>query len=243
MSHLTDLIERAKARGTQPMFSNYDELRAFQQREAAKDFERLQREQNQQRIKNLMDRAGVAPEHQHCSFENYTCSNEGQQRAKRIAQAYANRFGEMQRDCRSMVFYGTTGTGKNHLASAIANQLLQKGRSVVVTKVIDLMSRFRAAYRRDSTTTEADLVHSFTKLDLLVIDEVGMSHGSTDEVVQLNRIIDERTNHGVPTIILTNLSPDQLTQTLGARVMDRLTAHKGVMMEFNWESYRRGAAA
>lgn len=243
MSQLTELMARAKARGVCPAFSSYEELQAFHRREAAKDFEQMKALQNQQRIQNLMDRAGVAREHQQCSFANYDCANEGQARAKRIAKAYADRFNEMQQTCRSMVFHGATGTGKNHLASAIANQLIRDGKSVVVTTVIDLMSRFRSVYRRDINMSEEALVNSLVKLDLLVIDEVGMSHRSLDEQVQLNRVIDGRTKNGKPCIVLTNLSPESLTEALGARVMDRLTAHRGVMLAFNWESYRRSEHA
>ena len=41
-----------------------------------------------------------------------------------------------------------------------------------------------------------------------------------------------------PTIVLSNLVRDELSAYLGARVLDRLTEGGGVVVAFDWDSYR-----
>lgn len=44
------------------------------------------------------------------------------------------------------MFSGNPGTGKNHLAAAIGNRLMNAGRSVIVITVADVMSTLHASY-------------------------------------------------------------------------------------------------
>jgi putative replication protein len=50
-------------------------------------------------------------------------SNDGQKHALTLAKSYAHNFGS---GFASFVFSGGCGTGKNHLAAAIGNYLLQQ---------------------------------------------------------------------------------------------------------------------
>jgi putative replication protein len=55
----------------------------------------------------------------------------------------------------------------------------------------------------------------------------------------LNQIIDRRLSSLKPVGVLTNLNAGELTNVLGARVMDRLTMDSGIWVDFTWGSYRK----
>lgn len=234
---LKSILERLPA--VEPAFTTIEEMKAFHAREAKKDNERLNRERMEIRSKRLFAKSCVSERHRNCTFESYHVNSNEQAKALKIAQYYAENFEQQIAVGRSLIFHGTTGTGKNHLASAIANHLLPQGYSVLIIKVADLMSRFRACYQRDSDISEERLSHELAAVDLLVLDEVGVSHGSNDEQVQINRLIDNRVNKFKPIMVLTNLNLKELENNLGGRNIDRLLANQGAVIEFNWESFRR----
>ncbi len=129
------------------------------------------------------------------------------------------------------------GTGKNHLAAAIGNYLLQHDYSVLVVTIPDLMLRTRKCY--DEGQSESDLLDDLCKVDLLVLDEVGVQRDTRNEWVLLNQIIDRRMASMKPVGVLTNLNYDELSKVLGERVMDRLTMDDGIWVNFAWGSYRK----
>jgi putative replication protein len=77
------------------------------------------------------------------------------------------------------------------------------------------------------------------RVDLLVLDEVGVQRETRNEWVVLNQIIDRRLAAMKPVGVLTNLNHQQMTDTLGERVMDRLTMDGGIWVNFAWGSYRK----
>lgn len=126
---------------------------------------------------------------------------------------------------------------KNHLAAAIGNHLLAKNHTVLVVTIPDLMLRVRRCY--DGGESEGALLDDLCKVDLLVLDEVGVQRETRGEWVILNQIIDRRLSSLKPVGILTNLSSRELTDVLGARVMDRLTMDGGIWVEFTWEAIEK----
>ncbi len=131
----------------------------------------------------------------------------------------------------------SAGNRKNHLAAAIGNHLLAGGRSVLVVTIPDLMLRVRECY--DDGQSEASLLDDLCRVDLLIPDEVGIQRGSSGEKVILNRVIDRRLSSMRPVGILTNLNYESLTDTLGARILDRLQMDGGMWVNFDWDSYRK----
>ncbi|WP_318520657.1 ATP-binding protein [Photobacterium leiognathi] len=213
-----------------------EQMQDIHQRES-KELGRRVDEQNQQtRVSKALGRSGIKKRHQCCSFDNFFIQNNGQQHAfnesKTLSEDLLN-----ERACSGFVFAGTPGTGKNHLACAIANQMLQKKRSVVILTVAELMLKFRDTYRQGSTITETELFRFLSHVDLLVIDELGVQHNSNNERVIINRLIDERYTLEKPTGVITNLQSDELITTLGRAAIDRIM-EDGKWITFKWPSFR-----
>lgn len=80
----------------------------------------------------------------------------------------------------SFIFSGKPGTGKNHLAAAICNELLLRGKSVLIITVADIMSAMKDTFS-NRETSEEQLLNDLSNVDLLVIDEIGVQTESRYE--------------------------------------------------------------
>lgn len=220
--------------GVEPKFASVDEWRTWQAEEGRKRCEELEKQNQRARSEKIFGRAGIQDLHRSCTFANYQVTGDGQRRALTMAKSYAQNFGS---SFASFVFSGAPGTGKNHLAAAIGNHLLTGGHSVLVVTIPDLMLRVRECY--DDGQSEASLLDDLCRVDLLILDEVGIQRGSSGEKVILNQVIDRRLSSMRPVGILTNLNYESLTDTLGARIIDRLQMDGGMWVNFDWDSYRK----
>ncbi len=77
-----------------------------------------------------------------------------------------------------------------------------------------------------------------SRVDLLVLDEVGVQMYSQYEKVILHQVNDRRTAMLKPVGILTNQKEAELTQAIGERALDRLRMGSGLWVNFDWRSYR-----
>ncbi|UTV26410.1 ATP-binding protein [Photobacterium atrarenae] len=238
--NVMERLQRTMPSHVKPM--SREDIDAYGRRQVA-EFHRKNREDYRNSVaQNLLGRSGVRKIHQQCSFENYQVHGAAQEKAVANARAWLSRFYADDMCC--FVFAGSTGTGKNHLASAIANDLNHNGRSSVLMTVNELMIRLRDTYRADSPVSERELIERLSSVDLLILDEVGVQRGNDNEALTLNTIVDNRSADGLPTGILTNLNYSELVKQLGERVMDRLKSNQAHWVEFNWPSYRsQGSAA
>jgi DNA replication protein DnaC len=78
--------------------------------------------------------------------------------------------GDFIADQRNVVFVGGTGTGKSHLAIAIARALIRNGSRGRFFNVVDLVNRLEAEHRSGKQGRFADYL---TRLDFIVLDELG----------------------------------------------------------------------
>lgn len=122
-------------------------------------------------------------------------------------------------------------------AAAICNELLLRGKSVLIITVADIMSAMKDTFS-NRETSEEQLLNDLSNVDLLVIDEIGVQTESRYEKVIINQIVDRRSSSKRPTGMLTNHNIDEMTRLLGERVMDRMKLGNSLYVIFDWESYR-----
>ena len=138
----------------------------------------------------------------------------------------------------NVLFVGNPGTGKSHLAIALAAEACSKGYRVRFVRVTELATQLIEA--RDERSL-LGLRSRLSKLDLLVLDEFGYVPASKVGAELLFDVIStayERTS----LIVTTNLPFDQWTEVLGSErltgaTLDRLT-HRCQIIETKGESYR-----
>ena len=139
---------------------------------------------------------------------------------------------------RSAIFVGKVGTGKTHLAVGIALSIMKQQRSALFVTVQRLIRRVKDSWRTKEET-ETEVINAFASPDLLILDEVGVQFGSEFEKQLLFDVLNERYEKLKPSILLSNIPSEQLSDYLGERVMDRLRENGGALIGFNWDSYRK----
>lgn len=219
-----------------PKFTNADELMAWQREQGEISSKRIIEENRVNRLNRIMGRSGISPLHQNCTFDNYITDTPEQQKASAKARYYAENFGQ---SFGGFIFSGNPGTGKNHLAAAIGNLIIQNGKSILIATLPDLMMRVRESYQKDTKVSESALIYDLCAVDLLVLDDVGVQRNNLNEELVIFQVIDRRLANKKPVGVLTNLDFEQLATVLGERVIDRLRMGTPTVINFNWQSYRR----
>ena len=156
--------------------------------------------------------------------------------ARNICQGYIKNLADNLAKGRCLVFSGTIGVGKTHLACAVANSAVRAGHSVFFASVSKLIRMVRASW---GTREEQAVIDNLIALDLLVIDEVGIQAGTDNERNILFDIINGRYENMKATFVITNLDRTQLPQYLGERIVDRLRENGGVLIPISGNSCRK----
>lgn len=123
-------------------------------------------------------------------------------------------------DKKSLLIFGPTGVGKTFLINCIAGALLEKDFTVVYTSAAGL---YDVAVRRQADPENClDMDEYFYECDLLIIDDLGAENLSAFKKSYLLKLINFRLNRNAPSIISTNLNPDELQDYYDERISSRL---------------------
>lgn len=194
----------------------------------------IERQRIQNQINKRLENSMLGQRFKDKTFANYNAST-----SKQIAAIEAAKwFIENIRQSPGLIMVGKTGTGKNHLASAIIHEAV-KSYTCLFTEAIKLIRAIKESWRSEGPT-ESAILKQFTVPDLLVIDEIGVLYGSETEKLYLTEVINDRYSHCKPTILIANLTMEELRGTIGDRAIERFK-EGGKIIVFDWESYRAKA--
>ena len=138
----------------------------------------------------------------------------------------------------NLIFMGSVGTGKTHLATAIALVACQSGKKV---RFFTAASLANALMEKNAKSLLHHFMTALKKTDLLVIDEVGFTPLHKDASELLFQVISDCYERK-SLIITSNLEFSQWNTVFGddrltAALIDRLIHHSHIVI-FSGESYR-----
>lgn len=120
----------------------------------------------------------------------------------------------------SLMILGPTGIGKTHLTYAAVREISVTGvrGNWRATTAADMYAALRPRHQVDSESE----FRRYANAPLLVLDDLGAAK-DTEWTEEINyRLINNRYEHGMPTLITSNVPVAQLGAKLGERVASRL---------------------
>ncbi len=119
-----------------------------------------------------------------------------------------------------MLFIGTYGTGKTHLAAAIANYQLGLGYRPVFIFVPDLLDHLRSTFNPNSTVKYDKLFEEVKTASLLIMDSLDSQNMTPWVREKLYQIFNYRYNGELPTVITTTEKVENMDERIQSRVID-----------------------
>lgn len=226
----------------------------------AKEAEARRKEQaaTQARINRIFSNSGMRGRFQHRTFDRWEVTEQNR-RAFGTCKRYADSFEIMlptkdragrpqppEKERNGLFLVGGYGTGKTHLAAAIANQLMAGGTPVICMTMIDLLARIRETYDKGGSGTEAQIMRLYADVPLLIIDDLGSEQPTEWGSTMIYSIINARYEAYMPTIVTSNCGADELVQRMTPRDATDRNAQKTVdrlremcvAVQMDWQSWR-----
>jgi DNA replication protein DnaC len=143
------------------------------------------------------------------------------------------------RNHQNIIITGKTGTGKSYVAQALANRAILDGFKAYYIRVPTLLEDIKIS-RADGTYTS--LLRKYSRFQLLVLDDFGITQMSADDATNLFEIIEDRTEIN-STIITSQLPVSQWynylnNDTVADAILDRIV-HSSHRIELEGESMRK----
>lgn len=183
-------------------------------------------------IKHSVNMAGF-PKHK--KLEEFEFDYQSSINQQQIYDLNSLRFIEKQEN---VIFYGNSGVGKTHLATAIGITAAQNRQSTYFIKCSDLMDTLRKAQLEGRLP---ERLKKFSGYKLLIIDELGYLPISKEDSKLFFQLVDRRYERN-STIITTNINFSQWDEIFGdamiaGAIVDRLLHHSTVVT-IKGKSYR-----
>lgn len=206
--------------------------------------QRRNEEERRRRVETQLAKSGMKSRFLSRTFANFQTNTAGRKMAARTAKEYADNFTAHKQNGDGLYIEGPYGTGKTHLAAAIAIQLMESGYNVIFKTTDDLLREIKATF--DESGSEQKVTDRFRGCDLLVIDDIGKEQATDWSTAQLYAIINDRYESQKPVIITTNFNENDLIavespkgvgnhriQAILSRLHETCTP-----MTMNWQDWR-----
>ena len=207
--------------------------------------QRREAEARRERIEKQLADSGMKKRFLARRFENFVTDTPGRKAAYRTAKEYADNFEAHKANGDGLYIEGTFGTGKTHLAAAIAIQLMEQGHGVIFKTSDDLLREIKATFD-DAGREEQKVLDRMKRCELLVIDDIGKEQATDWSTAQLYAIINDRYECQRPVIITTNFNENDLIAVESPKgvgthrikaILSRLHETCG-LMTMDWQDWR-----
>jgi DNA replication protein DnaC len=201
----------------------------------------------------LLEQAKIPKRYEHCELADFVADFNGANASLAMARLAAGRFVEdYPQEKAGLLFTGSIGVGKTHLAVGIIRELmLGKGVPCLFADYRELLKEIQNSYNPSVSATEMSILRPVFDAEVLVLDELGAVKPTEWVWDTVSLILNSRYNDLRTTIITTNL-PDapaggtghgrSREETLGDRIGERMRSRLHEMcrkIELQGEDFRQ----
>jgi DNA replication protein DnaC len=179
----------------------------------------------------------IPPKFMKKSIKDFIPTCKEMEEVLKMAKDYIIGFDEIKESGRSFLFSGNSGTGKTHLATAIANNVIRMGYTAVYVNSLNYLSKVKTAWNFNAGISEDEIVESYVKPDLLLIDDLGKGTLDAKEKGMIFRLIIRREEEGKPMIGITSLTEQRLCDLIDIDSVRRLKTSGGRTIRFDWKPF------
>ena len=166
------------------------------------------------RAERLLAAAKIPRRYEHCELGTFQYDQDDpEQKSIAAAKFLAGRFvEEYPTDKTGLLFVGSVGVGKTHLAVGILKALIRdKGVPCLFSDYRELLKSIQNSYNASVPATEMDILRPVFDAEVLVLDELGAVRSTEWVFDTVNYILNSRYNDNKTTIFTTNF-PDKPEQ-------------------------------
>ncbi|MDR2074548.1 MAG: ATP-binding protein [Oscillospiraceae bacterium] len=201
-----------------------------EEKEQAAEEELQKQHQKAKRIAEIKSLSLLGKRYENAAFENSEIGmNPSFDTALNHCKKYCENFKQMLEKGQGIYIYGGFGVGKTHLTACIANELMKNFVPVLFTNLFEISKAVKSTFGKASfgkastsvsSETEQSLIEKFSKINLLIFDDLGKEifvKNESDTWLQnlLFDLINRRYNELKSTIFSSNYSLKELVEKRG----------------------------
>jgi DNA replication protein DnaC len=145
-------------------------------------------------------------------------SDPGSQKLFQLALDEIRKFAENPQGW--IVLVGPVGSGKTHLACAVANYRISMGQSAFYITAAELLDHLRSAYSPSSDIEYDELFEQIKNSPLLILDNMNYSATTAWSKGKLDQLLEHRFNGRLPTLITTGMSVEEFSSDYAGHIND-----------------------
>ena len=237
MEELKDVLSKAICGITNPFAGMTESERVSYEQFVLQEEKRKQIEQQKifesKRLEKYQsEESGVNKKFWNSSIKDYKAETENE---KNILTVVSDFIADVKnKNCNKfLLMIGTFGTGKTLLGSSIVREC-----GGFYTTSFKLCVEYESSSDFRAKKSKLEVYEFYCNIPMLVVDEFGASDKKATEKELIANIIDQRYENNLPTVLISNLSKQQIVEILGRRIFDRLT-EICTSVEFTGESKRK----
>ncbi|MDE2688504.1 MAG: ATP-binding protein [Chloroflexota bacterium] len=119
-----------------------------------------------------------------------------------------------------LVVCGPPGSGKTHIAAAIANSLVESGQVALYMPVASLLDSLRPHYGAENDLSYSQVYETVSTAPVLVIDGLGTHNETPWAIEKLLQVFDHRFNTLLPTVVTTSSPLGALDPHIGSKLQN-----------------------
>jgi len=198
--------------------------------------QQIKTEARQHEIQQKLIGAGLQKRELDYSFDTFVAETDDQKKALAVCQQFANSEVIFQKGS-CLALFGGLGVGKTGLLASIVRRMIERGLTVRYYVADELYRDIKLTYHHTSKLTERALMDQVCTFDVLLIDEIGLQGGKSNEILTFSAILDMRYRKQLPTVLSSNMSESEIGGFLGNRTWERLRDN-GKALQLTGESKR-----